>query len=103
MHIQINTADPQTRNSDEEMIRTEVESALERFAERITRVEVHVKDTNAAKGGVDKHCTIEARLSGLDPIAVTTEAADVQSAVSSAAGKLQRRISSDLDKRGAHR
>jgi len=103
MQIQINAADPQTRHADKDMIEREVNDALGRFAERITRVEVHVKDLNAKKGGVDKQCTIEARLNGLDPVAVTAEAERLETAVTTAAGKLQRLIDSDLAKRNARR
>lgn len=103
MQIQVNAADPQTRGADAESIRDEVRKAMERFADRITRVEVHVKDTNAGKGGVDKQCTMEARLNGLDPMTVTADAADLGAAVSGAAGKLQRMIQNALEKRSSAR
>jgi ribosome-associated translation inhibitor RaiA len=102
MQIQINAADRQTRRLDEEMIRAEVAGELERFAQQITRVEVHIKDVNGPKSGHDKQCTIEARLAGLDPMAVTADAADVAGAVSSAAGKLRRLIERDLGRRSTH-
>ena len=103
MQIQINAADKQTRNADTEMIEREVHKALDRFAERITRVEVHVKDANANKGGVDKQCTIEARVNGLDPMAVSAEAERLETAVSDAAGKLHRVLESELGKRSEKR
>jgi ribosome-associated translation inhibitor RaiA len=103
MQIQVNMADPQTRGVDAEWVQAEVSAGLERFEDRITRVEVHIKDTNASKGGVDKQCTIEARLSGLAPMAVTTEAADIRTALSEAVSKLERKIHHDLDKRSARR
>jgi ribosome-associated translation inhibitor RaiA len=103
MQIQVNAADAQTRDVDEEMVRNEVLKAMERFASRITRIEVHVKDVNGPKSGDDKQCTMEARLAGLDPMTVTADAPDVRSAVISAAGKLQRKVQSDLEKRGSKR
>jgi hypothetical protein len=59
---------------------------------------VHVRDVNGPKSGDDKHCTMEARIGGRDPIAVTAEAADLNEAVTAAAGKLQRKIQSDLER-----
>ena len=103
MQIQINAADPQSRSVSEEMVRAEVESALGRFAERITRVEVHLKDLNGPKSGTDKHCMMEARLGGLAPMAVTADAEDHHAAVVSAAAKLQRMIETDLGKRSERR
>jgi hypothetical protein len=42
-----------------------VESALNRFSDRITRVEVHLSDVNSDKGGEDGiRCVMEARLEG---------------------------------------
>ena len=65
----------------------EVEKDLQRFAERLTRVEVFIKDTNAAKGGVDKHCVVEARPRGMDPIAVDHDAESIHDALRGALKK----------------
>ncbi len=71
----------------------EVESALERFGKQITRVEVHLSDVNSHKRGEgDKRCTMEARISGLDPIAVTEDANSVGAAIAGAAKKLERSV-----------
>jgi ribosome-associated translation inhibitor RaiA len=104
MQIQVNAADKETRNIDPEMVEAEVRSALERFEERITRVEVHVRDVNGPKeGDDDKHCTMEARIGGLDPMAVTADGPDAMAAVAAAAAKLQRKIQSDLERRSERR
>ncbi|MGI8967338.1 MAG: hypothetical protein ACR2H1_14820, partial [Limisphaerales bacterium] len=75
MKIQINT-DNNIEGSDELTQQTQavVESALERFAQQITRVEVHLSDENSHKGGIDKRCVMEARLEGMQPVAVTDQA-----------------------------
>ncbi len=50
-----------------------IQDTLSRFAERITRVEVHLHDTNGANGGDnDKRCAIEVRLAGFDPVTPRT-------------------------------
>ncbi|WP_439532287.1 HPF/RaiA family ribosome-associated protein [Polymorphobacter sp.] len=62
---------------------------LDRFAPRLTRIEVHLKDINGPASTVpDKHCTLEARPNGLDPLSVDSTASSVDQAVNSAAGKL---------------
>ena len=74
-----------------------VESALDRFSDRITRVEVHLSDENGQKHGADdKRCVIEARLEGHQPLAVTHHAADLDQAVDGAADKLTRLIEHTL-------
>ena len=103
MQIQVNAADQQTRGIDPVVVRAAVDDALGRFEHRITRVEVHVSDSNGPRGGNDKQCRMEARRGGLDPMSVTAEAADVYAAVNDAAGKLARMIQGDLDKRTSHR
>ncbi|MDX2191826.1 MAG: HPF/RaiA family ribosome-associated protein [Gemmatimonadales bacterium] len=71
--------------------------ALGRFGERITRVEVHLRDENAHKAGpADKRCLLEARLSGRPPVAVHHDAATIPQALDGAVQKLQRSIESQL-------
>ena len=78
-------------------VRGTLESALARFSDQITRLEVHLSDENSHKGGInDVRCVIEARLEGLPPTAVTHQAGDVDEAVDGAAGKLHRTLESTL-------
>ncbi len=74
-----------------------VEHAVRRWAPRITRVEVHLSDTNGHKGGADdKRCLMEARVGGLQPIAVAHEAGTIHDAVDGAAGKLKKTLENTL-------
>jgi len=103
VQIQVNT----DRNIEgNERLVQEVEElvvgSLKRFGERITRVEVHISDVNAHKGGRDTRCVMEARAAGLDPVTVNELAGDVQRAVRGAAGKLERALSTRLGKLGRH-
>ena len=51
-----------------ERIEAMLHTKLARFEERLTRIEVHVRDENGAKGGGDdKACVIEARPRGAGP------------------------------------
>jgi hypothetical protein len=70
-------------------VRAEVEGALtRRFSDRLQRVEVYLQDVNSHKGGVDKRCTIEARLAGYQPVAVHNAAPTLDEAVSGAVDRL---------------
>ena len=74
-----------------------VESALSRFGDHITRVEVHLSDESSHKRGHnDKRCMMEARFKGHQRSAVTHQAATLDQAVDGAADKLTRVIESTL-------
>lgn len=100
MHIEINT-DNHIRN-DESVVRhvhQTLEPLLERYAGQVTRIEVHLHDTNAdKKGDTDKHCLVEAKLEGRPPLAASENAQTLAAAINGAAKKLQRRLSTDLGK-----
>lgn len=98
MKIQINT-DNNIEGNDEfsQKMQAEVESALERFAEHVTRVEVHLSDENSShKGGNDKRCIMEVRMEGMQPVVVTDQADTIEEAVNGAADKLEKLIDHEL-------
>jgi ribosome-associated translation inhibitor RaiA len=79
------------------------ESSLAQFADRITRVEMHLGDENAGKhGDSDKRCMLEARLANLAPIAVTHQAESLQMAFEGALEKLDRALGNAIGKLQAH-
>ena len=104
MKIQINTDhNIHGHEATIESIEAMVESTLGHLAEHITRVEVHLTDENAKKGGsTDKRCMMEARLEKHQPIAVTEEAATMDTAVDGAAHKLKRLIDHTLSRLSTH-
>lgn len=94
MQIRVNT-DSSIEGSQQLAARVEstVAGALDRFSAQITRVIAHLSDENNRKGGSDdKRCALEARLGGLQPIAVTHQAATIDQAVTGAAEKLRKAI-----------
>jgi ribosome-associated translation inhibitor RaiA len=105
MLIQINT-DDNINQSDALPERTEatIRNVLDRFADQVTRVEVHLSDENSDKksGNADMRCLLEARLEGLQPVAVTDTAATVEQAVDGAARKMRRSLDSILGRRKKH-
>ncbi len=103
MQIQINT-DNHT-DANEELIRsttTYLEDKLDRFASRISRVEVQLRDENSrAKGGVDdKRCLLEVRLNGMQPVSTSDDGQTIDQALRGAVGKMQQLIESTLGKLG---
>lgn len=105
MHVQVNTdTNIEGREALADHVRGVVQSAMERFSDRITRVEVHLSDQNADKSGEhDKRCVMEARIEGRHPTAVTHAAASLDQAIDGAADKLQRSIQSTLEKLDEYR
>jgi ribosome-associated translation inhibitor RaiA len=103
MHVEVSHDNHVRIDSDiADRLAAQVESALDRYGDRITRVEMHLGDTNANKGGDnDKRCMIEARLAGLSPIAVTHEAGDLQLAFEAALDKLERAVGNAVGKQKA--
>ena len=69
--------------------------AVDRFKSRLTRIEAHLSDINSDRGGEsDKRCMLEARPSGLKPLAVDHQAATVELAISGASSKLVSKLES---------
>ena len=104
MQIQTNT-DRNVEGSEalSAQVRAVVESALGRFSDQVTRVEVHLSDENSTRVGTDdKRCMMEARLEGRSPTAVTHQAATVEQALDGAAAKLARSIESMLGRPRAY-
>jgi hypothetical protein len=73
-----------------ERAEAELSNALGRFADRLTRIEVHIKDLNSVKGGDDDiACTIEARPRGHQPVVVTERGPSVPLALGAATDTMQ--------------
>lgn len=99
--IQINTDKTiEAEERHQEYFTKQISEALARFEDHITRVEVHLKDENGKKEGVnDKTCVLEARLKGMQPIAVTSQEDSVEKAVSIALDKVTAAITTVVGKR----
>ena len=102
MHIEINAADGVERSAAlDDHIRERLERVERHHGNRLTQIIVHLKDTNARKGGVDKLCGMEARPTGLDPISVHAVDTDIYLAVRDASEKLDRAIEHRLGRQAA--
>lgn len=85
-------------------VEDEVRASLAHYGERLTRVEVFLGDDNSAKkaGAADKHCTVEARLAGLRPIAASHAADTVELALDGALESVQRALGHAIGKLQSH-
>ncbi len=70
-----------------------VRSGLDRWSDRITRVQVHLSDAGGQRRSKhDQRCAMEAHLGGLKPIAVHDEAGEILVAVGGCIERLTRAI-----------
>lgn len=102
MQFQLNT-DANIQGDDRlaELAEQTVASALGHLTDRLSRIEVHVADVNAAKGGTDDiRCTIEARPEGMQPQSVTHHDATVEAALRGCARKIRSLLDSEFGKLG---
>ncbi len=85
-------------------IEAELHRLLDRFDSRLTRIDVFLADENAAKSGPkDKRCALEVWPKHYRSLTITDEAADVQTAVSGAAKRMQRMLETTFERIGYKR
>jgi ribosome-associated translation inhibitor RaiA len=101
MKIQVNT-DRNVQGTErlKDEVRGIITSGLDRFSDRVTRIEAHFADTNssAKSGGDDLRCTLEARIAGANPLSVTHSAATVKQALAGAVDKLEKVLQRTFDR-----
>ena len=76
-----------------------VHAALDRFGDRIRRVDVHLSDAIGNKTGHDdKCCMIEVRSDGHEPIVVTHQETTMEKAIHDAVHSLKKSVESAFEK-----
>mgnify|MGYP006196942265 CR=1 FL=1 len=99
MFIQIRTDNQIAADGERDArLEDEIRQRLARFEDRVTDLEVHVSDGNGSNGA-SLRCTMEARMSGMEPIAVADHGATVDRAVLAAAKKAARAMDHQVGKR----
>jgi hypothetical protein len=82
-----------------DQVKTVVQAALDRFGDRIRRVDVHLSDAVGDKAGHDdKCCKMEARSDGHQPIVVTHHEPTIDQAIRAAVHSLKRSVESAFGK-----
>jgi len=104
MKIQFNT--DKNINGTEDFISpftTLIEENLEKFSSQITRIEVHLSDEDGDKDGLKaKRCLLEARLTGMNPIAVSSQSDTEEQAVTESLNKLKSSLETILGRLSNH-
>ena len=104
MKIQFNTDNNITGTASlETYVSEKINSGLKQFEDKITRIEVHLADVNGPKTGKDDiHCTIEARLEGMQPITVTGKDDTQHKAIADAISKMKAALTTVVGKMREH-
>ena len=81
----------------------EIKSQFERYSDHLSRIEVKISDENGDKKSEnDKRCVIEARIRGMQPLAVTSFGNTVEKALNTAANKMKTSLDSTMGKLKTH-
>lgn len=88
MQVQVNSNHIHGSAKLQEWVSAAVTDQLDHFDDYLTRVEIHISDDNAHKGGADdKRCQIELRPKGHQALSVSHKAESLEQAVNGAANK----------------
>lgn len=103
MLLQVNFGDVEHSDALESWARERVEKQLGHLMDRLTRVEVHLRDDNSAakSSNDDKRCVMEARIAGRRPLAVEDSGGDMYKVIDETAGKLSRAVKNDIERSAA--
>lgn len=104
MEIQFNTDKTikgNTRHQD--FFTSQISDKLKRYQSNISRIVVHITDENGKKDGFNNiRCLLEARIEGMQPIAVSCQADNDELAVSGATDKLKASLDTVLGRLSNH-
>ncbi|MEJ2503923.1 MAG: HPF/RaiA family ribosome-associated protein [Gemmatimonadota bacterium] len=100
MLVQINFGDVQHSEAVATWTEERIRSQLGHLTEKLTRVEVHLRDDNSAAKSApnDKRCVMEARIAGRRPLAVDHTGDDLYKVIDETAGKLSRAVKKDTER-----
>jgi len=99
-HIEISYAGVARSDTLDERVHSALEHSVGHMFDRVTRIEVHIKDDNGPDkhGQNDKRCVMEARPASSQPIAVEDTGSDLYEVVRGAAEKLGKVLSKKFEK-----
>jgi ribosomal subunit interface protein len=100
MKIQFNT-DKNIEGTEmfETFVSEKIRRGLKHFIDKITRIEVHLSDQNADKGGInDIQCKIEARVEGMQPVMVVSKSGSKENALDDAVDKMKATLGTIIGK-----
>jgi hypothetical protein len=100
MKVQINYADIEGSTALAEHVERSIEAALPgSIGERVTRIEVHLRDDKGGRSGPDDmRCLMEYRLAGEHPDVVDARGGDIYDVVRECADKLGRAVTRKVER-----
>jgi hypothetical protein len=96
MQIEIRSRNERMDRSRRAQVERRLLYSLGRFGDRVRRVLVRLEDLNGPRGGLDKRCHIEARLSDRGVLVVDVRDVELEPAVGRAADRIARRVREEL-------
>jgi Sigma 54 modulation protein / S30EA ribosomal protein len=98
MQVLVNCDDGVLYDTDSiQRIEGVIVGTLERFSDRVFRVEAHLADLSSAKpGDRDKICSLEARIAGATSVVAKHAAATLAEAIHDAADQLERFVAREI-------
>ena len=104
MQVQINKLrDVEAPVDFAERVESSLQDAMARYEGQLTRIEVHFGDVNGTKNGPnDKRCSLEARITGHEPVAAVHHADSVELAFDGAIDKLMASLDHTLGRLDRH-
>jgi len=98
MTMQINIHNKRKNRRVDNYIRDRLDLVVGRFAERIGHIDVHVIDENNGKGGEDKICTIDLKLTPRGQLHVRAKHLNLYSAIVKAVHRAEKVVAKAVDK-----
>ena len=99
MNILIHARDYAVTPALREFIRRKLGFGLGRFADRIARVNIRLKDTNGPRGGVDQHCRVDIAMNTRGTIAAEATELDIYTAIKVAVTRAARRVGTTINRK----
>jgi len=103
MQILIHARDYAVTAALRDFIKRKLGFGVGRFADRIARVSIRLKDTNGPRGGVDQHCRVDVAMNTRGTVAAEATELDIYTAIKVAVARVARRVGTTNDRKRAAR
>src|SRR4051794_26440457 len=69
------------------------------YDDEAAEIEIHLRDSNGDKGGLDKECSVTLRMPGLVAVHVTEQTEDIYKSIDNVRDRLERAVKRELARR----
>jgi putative sigma-54 modulation protein len=98
MQIDITGTNIHASEAIQEHIFHRLESAFDRFEQRIPHVQVRINDTNGPRGGIDKRCQVQTTIPHVGTFVIEETHRDLYAAIDLAMDRLRQSVSRKLSR-----